>query len=218
MANFTDFKKIELHGITYIEPLFGSSEWYWGSDDPSGDLYEAEELFRMNLPFQENRILFDHYPDGKVVEPVRALEGQYLGKPIFYDHAIYMLLVDFKHGKIEILKVDREGQSVIPFATLPYSNVQDCYNLLLKTAPLMLTRQANDNELQILWPETRTYDILDSEGFDFREGDKLYCSAWVESPDYQNEVIVRCVHTGEILDRYFGNLVVMPDGQRWIIA
>ena len=82
----------------------------------------------------------------------------------------------------------------------------------------MLTRQAHDNKLQILWPEVRTYDILDEESFYLREGDKLYFSAWVESSDYQNEVIVRCIHTGEILDRFYGDLILMPDGQRWILG
>ena len=39
-------KRIETQGITYIEPLVGCNEWYWGTDYIHGDLYEAEELFR----------------------------------------------------------------------------------------------------------------------------------------------------------------------------
>ena len=39
-------KRIVTNGITNLEPLQGSSEWYWGSDYASNDLYEAEELFR----------------------------------------------------------------------------------------------------------------------------------------------------------------------------
>ena len=35
-----------MQGISYIEPLEGSAEWYWGMDYTSGDLYEAEELFK----------------------------------------------------------------------------------------------------------------------------------------------------------------------------
>lgn len=129
-----------------------------------------------------------------------------------------MLRVDFKQDTIEILEVESKPASVKRVAMLPYSDVENCYNLLLCTTPLMLTRQAHDNKLQILWPEVRTYDILDEESFYLREGDKLYFSAWVESSDYQNEVIVRCVHTGEILDRFYGDLILMPDGQRWILG
>ena len=41
-------KKIHTGGITYIQPLTGTDEWYWGTDYTSGDLYEAEELYRDN--------------------------------------------------------------------------------------------------------------------------------------------------------------------------
>ncbi len=58
-------KIIETHGITYIEPLSGSCEWYWGNDYTHGDLYEAEELYRGHHPVNCNRLVFIHYPDGR---------------------------------------------------------------------------------------------------------------------------------------------------------
>lgn len=36
-------------GITYLEPLVGSSEWCWGTGYANGDLHKAEELFRSCL-------------------------------------------------------------------------------------------------------------------------------------------------------------------------
>ena len=65
-------KIIETHGITYIEPLSGSCEWYWGNDYTHGDLYEAEELYRGHHPVNCNRLVFIHYPDGRVVEPIKG--------------------------------------------------------------------------------------------------------------------------------------------------
>ena len=38
-------KKLNLQGITYIELLEGSHEWYWEVIIQKGDLYEAEELY-----------------------------------------------------------------------------------------------------------------------------------------------------------------------------
>ena len=46
-------KRIITNGITDLEPLAGSSEWYWGADYASGDLYEAEELFRSGHPIRQ---------------------------------------------------------------------------------------------------------------------------------------------------------------------
>ena len=39
-------KEIKTGGISYLAPLDGSEDWYWGTDFTSGDLYEAEELWR----------------------------------------------------------------------------------------------------------------------------------------------------------------------------
>ena len=73
---------IDLHGITRMEPVRGGTdEWYWSTDYIHGDLYEAEELFRMGHPVHSNRLYLIHYPDGAVYEPVPAIAGQYLGYP-----------------------------------------------------------------------------------------------------------------------------------------
>ena len=73
-------KRIITNGIADLEPLAGSSEWYWGADYASGDLYEAEELFRSGHPIQKNRLVLVHRPEGTVHEPVRTESGQYLGR------------------------------------------------------------------------------------------------------------------------------------------
>ena len=58
-------RHISTNGIFYIQPLAGSRSWYWGSDYCCGDLYEAEELFRQNLPVKGNRVILVSYPDGQ---------------------------------------------------------------------------------------------------------------------------------------------------------
>ena len=59
-------KRIITNGITNLEPLTGSNEWYWGADYASGDLYEAEELFRSGHPIRKNRLVLVHRPEGTV--------------------------------------------------------------------------------------------------------------------------------------------------------
>ena len=34
-------KDIHTEGISYLAPMEGTRDWYWGSDYDSGDLYEA---------------------------------------------------------------------------------------------------------------------------------------------------------------------------------
>lgn len=211
-------KRIETQGITYIETLDGSGEWYWGSDYASGDLYEAEELFRDGHPVSQNKLIFVHYPDGRVIQPIAAKQGQYFGRPIFYEGRIIILMVDFPAGQIRILQYDDAlGQTAL-VAEVPRSAVKDCYNLALETAPLMLIRQGMDGEFQIIWPESTTFPIGEREALLFREGEKLYFSSWKEEPEYQEEILVRSISTGEIMERIPGTLMFMPDGQKWVLT
>ena len=46
-------KRIITKWITDLEPLAGSSEWYWGTDYASGDLHEAEDAFRSGHPIRK---------------------------------------------------------------------------------------------------------------------------------------------------------------------
>lgn len=211
-------KRIVTNGITNLEPLQGSGEWYWGADYASGDLYEAEELFHSGHPVQKNRLLLVHRPEGTVYEPIRTKPGQYLGRPVYHDGQIVLLLVDFPKAEIRILLFRETDGTTEPLAVLPLSMVDDCYNLMLEASPLLLTRSAHDNRFQILWPERRDFAIEDHEFFAFLEGNRLYTWVWYEDPDYREEVLVRDYETGDVLERIPGNLRTMPDGQHWLLV
>ena len=211
-------KRIVKNGIINLEPLQGSSEWYWGADYVGNDLYEAEELFRSGHPIDKNRLILIHRLEGTVYEPVCTQPGQYLGKPVYHNGQIVLLLVDFPKEEIRIL-IFREAEGTTePLEVLPLSIVADCYNLMLEASPLMLTRSAHDNKFQILWPERRDFAIEDHEIFEFLEGNRLYTSVWYEDPDYREELLVRDYDTGEVLERIPGNFRRMPDGQKWLLV
>lgn len=211
-------KRIITNGITNLEPLAGSSKWYWGADYASGDLYEAEELFRSSHPIRKNRLVLVRCPEGTVYEPVCTKPGQYLGRPAYHNGQVALLLVDFPKEEIRILSFDEAKKTIEPLAVLPLSVVADCYNLMLETLPLMLTRSAHDNQFQILWPERRDFAIEDHEFFEFLEGNRLYTSVWYEDPDYREELLVRDYDTGELLERIPGSLRQMPNGQKWLLV
>lgn len=213
-------KPIATGGITYIEPLNGSREWYWGCDYATGDLYEAEELYRDGHPVISNRLMFVHYPDGRVVEPILAKEGQYFGRPIAYEGKIQILMADFPKGFLHIRQYDDAADQITETASLPLSAVKDCYNLLLRQSPLMLTRQENDGKFEIVWPERVVFDIGETESFLERRDGKLYFCRWYEdsdTEDYREEIIVRSYPDGEILEVFPGAWKEMPDGQVWVL-
>ena len=210
-------KIIQTNGLGNLTELEYSGGWYWCCDYARGDLYEAEELFRSGHPVQQNRLVFVHCPDSRVVEPIRAGAGQYFGAPAFENGKLQILMVDFPQAAIRIFQHDpRSGQTALR-AELALAQVEDCYNLMLKHEPLMLTRQGADHLFQVLWPEKTAFFVGDTEAFCSREGEKLYFSRWIEDPDYRDEVVIRRFPTGEILEVVPGTLWEMPDGQRWVL-
>ena len=209
-------KTLDLKGMTNMELVRGGTgEWYWSTDYVHGDLYEAEELFRMGHPVQSNRLYLIHYPDGTVYEPVPAIAGQYLGYPMNDNGSVALLAVNFPEGIIRILRFQPGELSEV--AQIPLSAVKDCYNLILHTDPLTLTRSPGDGSFEIIWPEQVRFPIDERESLNFRDGDKLYFTIWYEDPDYREETIVRSLQDGTILDRFSGDIRIMPNGEKWLV-
>ncbi|MBR2716395.1 MAG: hypothetical protein IKD79_01480 [Oscillospiraceae bacterium] len=207
-------KTIRTGGISYLAPLPGCPDWLWGTDYTSGDLYEAEELYRDGHRIRRNRLILVHRPDGRVVEPVTARDGQYFGSPTGDGGTPVLLLADFPAGELRLLRYDELSGTASPFVTLPLSGVEDCYNLMLHQSPLCLTRQTADR-FQILWPDRADFAIHPAETFCFREGDRLFFSRWYEDPDYREETVERRFPDGAILRRTRGALWEAPDGDWW---
>lgn len=210
-------RTINTQGITHLEQLEGTAKWFWGTDYIHGDLYEAEELFFSNHKIRANTLLFVSYPDGKVIQPIKAQDGQYFGKPVYYDNHIIILLVDFNEKMIKLEQYDEITSEVKNITSIPLSEVKDCYNLMPNIEPLMLTRRGAENLFEIIYPTRIQISIGDTESFYFRSGDKLYFSAWFEDEEYREEVIVRDINTGETIEKISGAITTMPDGQVWVL-
>ncbi len=212
-----DYKRIETGGIIFFTPL-GKGGWHWGMDYTGGDLYEAEELFKAEHRIRKNRLLFLHLPDGKTAEPVKAREGQYLGRPVLSGGRIYCLLVDFAAKKIRICRCRRDMEAAVKVVELPLEAVTNCYNLMLETEPLTLVRQGNEGRFDVVWPEKSSFEIDPRESFDSRDGDRLIFSQWFEDPDYREETVIRHYPDGAFLERLPGALFTSADGKRWLMC
>ena len=217
-SNLPAMKIIDIRGMTNMEPVRGGTdEWYWATDYIHGDLYEAEELFRDGHPVKSNRLYLIHYPDGAVYEPVPPVDGQYLGYPVYDGGTVALLAVNFAEQVIRILRFSQQQETAREIARLPLSEVKDCYNLILHTSPLSLTRQPNDGTFELIWPERASFSLSSRESLNFRDGDKLCFNIWYEDPDYREEMLVRALPDGRILERFPGDIRIMPNGERWLV-
>lgn len=213
-------KTINTGGVTFVEPVpGGTSEWYYGNSLTHGDLYEAEELFLDGVHIKGNDLFLIHYPDGMLCRPVPQKDGAYFGNPVFLDGSIYILIVDFVRSAIQIFCFHCDSRQTELAVQLPLTSVKDCYNLQLHTAPLSLTRQGSDQVFEIIWPEHVSFAMHPQESFFLRDGDKLYFSKWYEEGEgadycYREETVIRDL-SGTIAEVLPGDVMVMPDGQKW---
>ena len=208
-------KEIRSRGNDYLEKvLYGDGTWYYSMDFPSGDLYEAEEIFSDGKIPSGTALFLISYPDGKVYEPLPKHEGVVIETPIWAEDAVCLLSVDFPNGLIMIHKFFPDTRQVSKIAELPLSEVKDCYNLKLHAEPLTLSRQGQDDVLDIVWPEKGSIKMGPHESFFLRKGEKLVFSSWEEDPDYRTETVIRDL-SGNELSRMDGDIYVMPNGEWW---
>lgn len=89
---------------------------------------------------------------------------------------------------------------------------------MLRVSPIYLSRDGNEGNYEILWPEKAVFQTEENETVFQREEDVLISSKWYEDPEYREETIIRKYPTGEILDRFAGCMKEMPDKQKWIVG
>ena len=209
-------KQINLYGMTCLEPVQGSGHsWYFATDYLNGDLYEAEEIFKQGKEAVSNRLLLVQYPEGTVYEPLQSTANSYFGSLVYDNGAIFLLSVHFTEQIINIHRFDLNTKKTTAIEKIPLSAVDDCYNLMLQTSPLMLTRQSAENHFEIIWPEQVEFKIHPRESFVYRDQDKLYFSMWHEDPDYREEIIVRSLQDGQMIEKYNGSMKEMPNCEWW---
>lgn len=152
-------KLIKIQGLseTYPEEMEGTHEWYAAREPGMDmcDLYEAEEIFEKTGSFKGMNYHLIHYPDGEVHSPFQLQENVYVDKPVWNDGVLNFLVVDFKKKLIIITEYIPVKKELRVIAELSLSEVEDGYNLMLETSPLMLGRSPHDGYYEIVWPENK---------------------------------------------------------------
>ena len=209
-------KSLRTGSVSYLEALDGGS-LYWGTDYASGDLYEAEEIFKNRRDIKSNRLVFVSLKEGKVFEPLKAEEGQYFGKPVFYEGRAWGLLADFAARWVRVLRFAADFSGAETAAELSLDDIPDCYNLLLDTSPLVLTRQGPNKRFDVLWPEKGSFEVGNTETFDFRDGNILVFSRWFEDPEYREDTVLRSYPDGALIETLNGPVLKGADGGNWLL-
>lgn len=210
---------IKIKGISnkYPEEIEGTNDWYvaYESGREFCDLYEAEDIFNINGYYEGMIYHLIHYPDGEVHSPFHLQDNIYINKPIWNNGLFNFLVLDFAAKLIKITEYIPDKKEIVVIAELSLSEVEDCYNLILDTSPLTLGRSGNDGFYEIVWPEKKKIAIGKTESVLFRDENKLYLSEWYEDPEYHENIIVRDIKTGKIIEKSEGYLRRLPNNVYW---
>lgn len=217
-----NFIKIEGLQDAYPERIEGTSEWYCCKIATNSfcDLYEAEEIVNAGNVYEGMTCVLIHYPDGQVYYPFVAKENVYVDSPVFWENTLYFLVVDFTEKILQVVAFNTEDFEQKTVFEISLDEVPNCYNLLLDVAPVMLYRYVDeDNALEVIWPEKKTFKVNNHQVLLFRDEDKVFFSEWFEDPEpdynYHEQVIVRDWETGEEIERFDGQMCRMPNGDIW---
>ena len=217
------FRKIEGLQDVCPERIEGTDEWYCCkiAKNCFCDLYEAEEIIKAGQVYEGMTCVLIHYPDGNVYYPFVEKENVYVDAPVYWNGALYFLVVDFTEEKIEIVAFDTAMYEIKTMVEFPLSEVKDRYNLMLRVAPVLLVRDENKNVLEVIYPEKKQFKMNNNEVFLFKDEDKMYFSEWFEEMEpvynYYEQVVVRDWETGKEIERFDGQLWRMPNGDVWVM-
>ncbi|MBQ8518291.1 MAG: hypothetical protein IJ455_01640 [Agathobacter sp.] len=214
---------IKIEGIqdAYPERIEGTSEWYYCkiAKNCFCDLYEVEEILQAGEVYEGMTCVLIHYPDGQVYYPFVTKENVYVEAPVFWDGVLYFLVVDFAEKTIQIVAFDTQDYEQKVVTEISLNEVQHCYNLMLDVAPVMLSYESENNVLEVIWPEKKSFKLGEHEALMFRDENKIYFSEWFEAPEpdyeYHEMVVVRDWETGEEIEHFDGQLCRMPNGDIW---
>ncbi|MBR2812011.1 MAG: hypothetical protein IKD69_11585 [Solobacterium sp.] len=208
-------KDIFLNGISWLNIVpCGTSEWYFGRRYDAGDLDEAKQIYEDRHVYPGCRLVFVHYPDGRVLEPLQPRINTWYSEPIHTGGILFFLVADFEKNTLAVMSFDPGKQDLREETVLTLPD--DCVNLMLHGETLTLSRPT-DTGLELLWPDVRHVPTGERESFFFRRDEKLYFMHWVEDPDYRVDIVVRDTD-GNIVENMPGDIMIMPDGQLWHLS
>ncbi|MDO5521074.1 MAG: hypothetical protein Q4G58_11340 [bacterium] len=215
-------KNIEGFTDAYPDQVKGTNEWYYCKQyrGSARDLCQVIGIIEEDGRYPGSTCKLIHYPDGKVYQPFEMKADRYIEEPVYDNGKIAFLVVDFGKRRIEVYHFLPKEEELVLLAEVPLERNEDCDQLNIKTAPLMLCRDNfYKSKFEIIWPEKKEISVGAKERIMFGDGDTLFMKEWELLPEtgYHEYVVVRDRNTGEVRERFSGSMSHMPDGSYWKI-
>ena len=192
-----------------VEKFENTDEWYYGIYPTWMSNVEVAEEYGKGREYAGSKLCFFN-KTGRSYEPIKQEKNVYLETPV-YDKAsnsFGILRYNFNKRILQAIAYKPDEESVEVIEEISLSEIDDLMNIRLIESPFMIVRNSME----------------ENESIEFVENEKMYSSQRNEDLldvldyGYGEEVIVRDLETGKILERYKGYLNRMPDGTAWLMT
>lgn len=208
-----------------IEKFENTDEWYYGIYPTWISNMEVAEECGKGREYVGSKICFFD-KTGKTYEPMEQEKNVYLENPVYdrTNNSFGILRYDFNKGILQVIDYKPEDGSVEVIEEILLSEIDDLMNVKLIESPFMVVRNSMEENAIEFFVSNHKIHLEENENVEFVEDGKMYGSKWYEDLmdvldyGYGEEVIVRDLETGKILERYKGYLNRMPDGTAWIMT
>lgn len=201
----------------YPERFANTAQWLFGHWSLCSESYEVPDF---NGEYPGTRLYIFHL-DGTVHEPLKQEKNVFLERPVYnrQNDSFGIIRYDFNLQMIQALEYRASAQELITLVELPMSIVENLVNVRIIQHPFMLVKyEVHEDYADFLWPFEKRLHFEENEMMDFVHAGKIYSSKWIEDPEYREEIIVRDLHSGEMIERKPGYIAAMADGSIWLMT
>ncbi len=184
------------------------------------DFYEISEYVDRE-GYQGNQIVFCDYMSGDVFTPFEKERNVAYSGARFIDGKYYFLKGDFNSKVVSVIKFN-PGEKTETVLSVPMSDVE-LYNIGILGTSLHLISQ--NGKLECFYPEKFTVPLEPEESVVEIDGDRIYCSRWVEEGVVDNEMMADYKYyeklivkdkNGKVLSDEIGSIDRGADGKWWL--
>lgn len=199
----------------YTEYIEGTYEWFYCQ--MPNDIC-PNDLFKTGKKFYGTSLIMINIK-GEMSEPIKIQKNVCLSQPFYNidENKFLVIKSDFNNQVIELIKFSAGQNDAKVIFDMPLQNGGDLINLRVIKNSDFFGKYEGDN-FKIFYPKNMLVKLEENESIVTVNNDKFICSKWIEDPEYREEIIIRNIDNGEIIDRKLGYSEIMPNGELWLMT
>lgn len=199
----------------YAEHIDGSDKWFYCQIPNS--IY-PDDLLDKDYKFEGTRLIMLNI-QGEMFEPIKRKINVCLSQPFYNvdENKFLVIRSDFNNKVIQLIKFSTTMNDATVIFEMPLQNGGDMINLLVVRNSDVFAKY-EDEEFILFYPYNTSFKLEENESVFAANNNKFICSKWYENPDYKEEIIIRSIPDGKIVDRKPGYSEIMPNGELWLMT